>query len=397
MSHFDLGLGARLHDAMEAHVASDRVGGVAWLAARGDEVVAGSAGVRTRGEMEPIRRGSIFRIASVTKPIVAAAALTLVDDGTMGLDDPITRFVPELAERRVLLDPMGPVDGPTTPAERDISVRDLLTLRIGIGMDMSQPWPQPMLEALDRLELGNGPPRPQTPPPPDEWLARFATLPLQHQPGARWMYHVGLDVLGVVVARAAHAPLGVVLRQRLFEPLGMVDTDFWTRDTARLTSCYEYDPSTGRHAVHDPPDGQWSRPPAFPSGGGGLLSTVDDIWRFAEMLLACGRGSGGRQVLSPESVAAMTTDQLGVGPDVSGITPDGDDSIGWGFGVGVQLREAPDSKPVGSYGWDGGLGSSWWNDPSSGTVGVVLTTDAFAGPEAPPVAIDSFWALLHAR
>lgn len=394
MSGFATDLADRLHETMSRHAAKDDVGGVAWLAARDDDVIAGSAGVLTRSTDHRARRDSIFRISSVTKPIVAVAALTLVDECVLRLDDPAHLVVPELRDRRVLVDPLGPIDGPTVPAERPISIRDVLTLQLGIGMDMARPFPQPMLDALARLGLGAGPPAPAGPPPPDEWMARFATLPLQHQPGTRWLYNVGSEVLGVMVARAAGAPLGVVLRERVFEPLGMTDTDFWTPRIDRLGSCHEIDPDTGATSIYDPPDGQWSTPPAFPSGAAGLVSTVDDLHRFARMLLDRGLLPDGRQLLSPATVTAMTTDQLGLAPGTPGISPDGSDAVGWGFGVGVQLRRTGIDHGPGSYGWEGGLGSSWWNDPGSRTIGVVLTTDAFGGPDHPPTAISDFWTLV---
>jgi CubicO group peptidase (beta-lactamase class C family) len=394
MNRLDPGLDAHLDEAMARAVASGAVGGVSWLAARGDDVVAGAAGVLTRDQAEPVVRDSIFRISSMTKPIVAAAAMTLVDDGTLALDEPVTRILPELRDRQVLLDPNGPLDGATRPAERDISLRDLLTLRPGIGMDMSRGFPQPILEGMGRLELGDGPPNPQGPPPRDEWIARLATLPLQHQPGTRWLYHVGIEILGVLVSRAVCAPLGIVLRERIFEPLGMADTGFWTPQVDRLTTCYAMDPSTGERATFDPPRGQWSSPPAFPSGGAGLVSTVDDMHRFGGMLLAGGTTPGGARVLADSTVAAMTSDQLGIAAGAAGITPQGDDSMGWGFGLGIQLRTTERPLSPGSYGWEGGLGSSWWNDPVTQTVGVVLTTDAFAGPDQPVDAIGDFWQIL---
>src|SRR5207248_1607075 len=174
----------------------------------------------------------------------------------------------------------------TVPADRPITVRDVLTFRLGLGMDFSAPWPQPLLDAMAALGLGSGPPEPQTPPPPDEWMRRLSTLPLLYQPGERWLYNTGSDVLGVLVARAAGQPLEVFLQERVFEPLGMVDTGFATSQTDRLGSCYGKDPATGEPAAFDPPDGQWSKPPAFPSGAGGLVSTVDDFHAFGRMLLS---------------------------------------------------------------------------------------------------------------
>jgi CubicO group peptidase (beta-lactamase class C family) len=330
----------------------------------------------------------------MTKPMLAVAALTLVEDCVVRLDDPIEEWLPELRDRQVLVDPLGSFDGPTVPAERRITVRDLLTFEMGSGMDFTQPFPQPVMEALDRLDLGAGPPNPQGPPPPDEWIARFATLPLQRQPGERWLYNVAYDVLSVLVARAAGAPLAVVMRDRLFDPLGMADTGFWAPRVGRLTSCYTTDPETGALDLFDPPDGQWSTPPAFPSGAAGLVSTVGDIAAFGQMLLHGGRLPDGGRLLSRPTVEAMTIDQLGVAGGRRGITPDGSDEMGWGFGVGIQLRRTGPGRGVGSYGWDGGLGSSWANDPASGVVAVILTTDAFGGPDAPPSAIRDFFTMV---
>src|SRR5207302_2031751 len=275
MSGFDPQRLAHLAHAMQHHVEQDQVGGVAWLLAAGDQVEVGVAGQLTRGEPTPVGRDSIFRISSMTKPIVAVAALILVEEYKLRLDDPVDALLPELSDRRVLVDARGPIDGETVPAQRPITLHDVLTFRLGIGMDFAAPWPQPFLDALAELELGAGPPEPQVPPPPDEWMRRLSTLPLLYQPGERWLYNNGADVLGVLIARAAGQPLDVVLRDRVFEPLGMVDTAFSVTDVNRFGTCYGTDPS-GTRFVFDPPDGQWAKPPAFPSGAAGLVSTVDD-------------------------------------------------------------------------------------------------------------------------
>ena len=142
---------------------------------------------------------------------------------------------------------------------------------------------------MGELGLGSGPPEPQVPPAPDEWMRRLSTLPLLYQPGERWLYNTGSDVLGVLIARAAGQPLEEFLRTRVFEPLGMVDTGFSTDIVDRLGSCYTIDPATGERSVFDPPRGQWATPPAFPSGAGGLVSTLDDMHAFGRMLLSGGR------------------------------------------------------------------------------------------------------------
>jgi CubicO group peptidase (beta-lactamase class C family) len=390
MSGFDPGRIGRLPEVMAAHVERDTVGGVAWLAARGAQVEAGVAGRLTRGEPAPVGRDSIFRISSMTKPIVAAAALVLIEECRLRLDDPVDDLLPELAERRVLVDGRGPLDGDTVPAHRPIVVRDLLTFQLGLGMDFEAPWPQPLLEAMGELDLGAGPPEPQVPPDPDEWMRRLSTLPLLYQPGERWLYHTGCDVLGVLVARAAAQPLGDVLRDRVFEPLGMRDTGFSTTAVDRLGSCYTTDPETGERRVYDAPTGQWSAPPAFPSGGAGLVSTLDNVYAFGRMLLAGGRLPDGSPLLSRASVEAMTTDHL---TGTGGPSPDG--AQGWGFGVAVQTRRSGLGPTVGGYGWAGGLGTSWGNDPGEDLVGVVLTTDMFVSPFPPPAVIQDFWTSVY--
>ena len=393
MSGFDTDRIGRLPEVMRTHTDRDDVGGLAWLAARGGEVAAGAAGVLTRGESAPVRRDSLFRISSMTKPVAAVAALTLVEECRLRLDDPVDDLLPELADRRVLVDPRGPLDGETVPAARSITLRDLLTFRLGLGMDFTAPWPQPLLEAMDELGLGAGPPAPQGPPEPDEWMRRLGTLPLLYQPGERWLYHTGADVLGVLVARAAGQPLEAVLRDRVLAPLGMADTGFSTAAVDRLGTCYIRDGETGERSVYDPPGGQWASPPAFPSGGAGLLSTVDDMAAFGATLLAGGRAPDGSRVLSPATVRAMTTDQLDPG-GASGPSPDG--SIGWGFGVGVVLRRPGITHSVSSYGWEGGMGSTWAVDPATGVVGALLTTDAFAAPFPPPAVVSDFWTCVFA-
>ncbi|HEX4902138.1 MAG TPA: serine hydrolase domain-containing protein [Acidimicrobiales bacterium] len=395
MRAFDPDLPKRLDELMARHVEADEAGGLAWLAWCAGDVVAGSAGVLTRGEPAPVERDSLFRIASVTKPLTAVAALLLVEECRLRLEDPVDDLLPELADRRVLVEPRGPVHGETVPAERAITVRDLLTMQCGIGMDLLAPWPQPMFDAMGDLELGPGAPEPGSQPGPDEWMRRLGTLPLTHQPGGRWLYNTASDILGVLIARAAGTPFDVFLQERVLDPLGMADTTFWTADIRRLGTSYSVDASTGERTPYDPPDGLWSTPASFPSGAAGLLSTVDDLAAFGRMLLAGGILPDGSRLLSRASVAATTVDQLGVAAGTHpGITHDG--SVGWGFGVGVQLRRTGLARTVGSYGWDGGLGSSWANDPAEGLVGVVLSTDMFAGSDALPHPLTDFWTTVYA-
>jgi CubicO group peptidase (beta-lactamase class C family) len=343
-----------------ARVSSGEVHGAAWLVDRGGHVTSGIA-----GDAAP---GSVFRISSVTKPVVGALAMALVDDGVLGLDDDVDEWLPELADRRVLRTPASPLDD-TVPAERPITVRDVLEFRTGLGIDFAGEYPGPVLGALAERGLAVGPPAPQQSPPPDEWMRIVGGVPLSAQPGSRWLYNTSAQVLGVLLARAAGQPLPELLAARLLEPLGMLDTGF-SAPADRL----------GTHwlgAVYDEADGQWARPPAFPDAAAGLVSTVADLHAFATML----RGRGAT-VLSPESVTAMTSAHVGA------HDPDGHE--GWGLGLGVFLSDAPDGRHAGTYGWDGGLGSTWWTDPVTDTIAILLTTDAWTAPQPTPVFTD-FW------
>src|SRR5256712_3578325 len=243
-----------------------------------------------------MRRDTFFRIPWMTKPTLALATLMLVEEGSLALDEPADALLPELAHRQVLKRLDGPLDE-TVPAKRPITVRDLLTFRMGFGQMMVPPDAYPILLAASAQQIGMGPPSPSTMPAPDEWMRRLGRLPLMHQPGEQWMYNTGSDVLGVLIARASGQPLETFLRERLFEPLEMRDTSFSVPEASldRLATSYWTDPTSGKLTVYDEPrGGQWSRPPAFPSGAGGLVSTIDDYLAFGQMMLSQGKHGGGR-------------------------------------------------------------------------------------------------------
>ncbi len=384
-----MGLAADVEAVVTRSVGAGEVPGAAWWVTRGGEVARGAAGTHTPGGDDPVRPDTVFRIASTSKPVVAAAALSLVDEGVLALDDPVDALLPELADRRVLTDP-GDAAAGTVPARRPITVRDVLTFRLGLGLDFTVPWPSPTVAALADAGLPVGPPAPQAAPGPDEWLRRLATVPLAHQPGERWLYHTGASVLGVLVARAAGRPLAAVLSERVLDPLGMASTGFGVPEAARARLGPHWTPpaGNGRREFYDPPDGQWARPPAFPDGGDGLVSTVDDLAAFAGMLAAGGRTTAGGRVLDEETVRVMLTEQAG---------PVDDEGGGWGLGIGVRRMDEPGGRSAGSYGWDGGLGSSWWTDPGAGTSAVLLTNQMWSSPEPPGLFRDFRAAVFSAR
>jgi CubicO group peptidase (beta-lactamase class C family) len=263
---------------------------------------------------------------------------------------------------------------------------------------MAPPDAYPILKAANEQQIGMGPPSPATTPAPDEWMRRLGALPLMYQPGERWMYNTGSDVLGVLIARAAGQPFETFLRERLFEPLGMKDTGFSApaAELDRLVIGYRTDPETGALTVYDEAaGGQWSRPPAFPSGAGGLVSTVDDYLAFGQMMLDMGRNGRGR-ILSRPAVEAMTTDQLTPAQKaISGLTPGDFDGRGWGLGVSVITRCDDIAAVPGRFGWDGGLGTSWYSDPREEMVGILMTQLAWSSPSALDICRD-FWTLAYA-
>lgn len=383
----------RLHDVMVGYVERGEVPGLVALIARRGQVHVEALGTLALGGGRPVQRDTIFRIASMTKPITAVAALLLVEACRLRLDESVDRLLPELADRRVLAALDGPLDD-TVPARRPITLRDLLTFRFGLGLVLAPPGTYPIQRAMEALGLSPGAPSPAAPVPPDEWLRRLGTLPLLHQPGEQWLYHTGSDVLGVLVARAASQPLDTFLRERLFEPLGLRDTAFSVPpDTMdRLATSYACQTDTGPLSLNDPAiGGQWSRPPVFPSGGGGLVSTVDDYLAFARLLLNYGR-HGGARLLSRPMAELMTTDQLTPAQRAGAGIILGEHR-GWGFGVAVVSRREGLANP-GSYGWDGGLGTTWATDPREDLIGILLTQRAWTSPVAPPVYQD-FWTLAY--
>jgi CubicO group peptidase (beta-lactamase class C family) len=365
-----------LHVAAQRHVGDEQVPGLVALVARGGQVHVETLGRLAAGG-PPVARDSIFRIASTTKPITAAVTLAVAAEGLIELDEPVGRLLPELAGRKVLRRMDGPLDD-TVPAARAITVRDLLTFTFGFGMVgemFASPKPWPVVAATDELRLATiGPPDPPVPPDPDTWIASLGGLPLLAHPGERWMYNTGAQVLGVLVARAAGQPFSEVLKTRIFDPLGMADTGFWTAETHRLATAYR--PSPDGLVVSDEPDGKWSRPPAFGDGAAGLVSTADDLLGFARMLLR-----GGAPVLSADAVRAMTTDQLTPAQKAhGGFVPGFFHGRSWGFCQAVY-----DS---GAFGWDGGLGTTWLVDPAQDLTVIVLTQRMFESPDPPKVHRD---------
>jgi CubicO group peptidase (beta-lactamase class C family) len=382
---------ARMREVMAGYVERGEVPGLVLAVSRRGEAVIEPIGA-TDLDGTPIHSDTIFRISSMTKPITAAAVMICVEECKLRLDDPVDRLLPELADRVVLRNLDSPLDD-TVPASRPITVRDLLTFAWGFGMVIAPPGTYPIQRATDELQLGQGAPDPTVSPAPDEWIRRLGTLPLIHQPGAGWMYNTGSDVLGVLIARASGQPFEQFLRERIFEPLKMADTGFSVpaASLSRLAPGYH---DNGVDVYDAVADSKWRQPPAFPSGAGGLVSTMRDYLTFGEMMLRQGKYDDGR-LLSRASIEMMTTDQLTLeqkqesGPFAPYFT-----SHGWGFGMSVATKRDDFGEPAGRYGWNGGLGSIWYADPSEG-LDMILMTGCAKFVFTPPNIYRDFWTLAY--
>jgi CubicO group peptidase (beta-lactamase class C family) len=368
---------ARIDDLLREHAARRAVAGAVGLIAHGDTVHVATAGVQDLASAAPMRRDTIFRIASMIKPVTAAAIMMLIEEGGITLDDPVGRWLPELAGARVLRALDAPLDD-TVPAARAITLRDLLTYTFGLGAVMGKPDTCPIQDAMRERGVAPGPE--QVAVPPDEYMRRIGSLPLIHQPGERWMYHTGADILAVLIARVARKPLADVLRERIFAPLGMRDSAFHVPPPAldRLATCYMRD-DAGALQVWDPArGGQYAQPPVFPSM---LVSTADDFLAFARMLLRRGRHADAT-ILTQSSVALMMTDQLTAEQKAaSPFFPGFWDTNGWGFGGAVITRRDPTGANPGSYGWSGGFGTSFIVDPAADLVAILLVQRLMGGPD----------------
>jgi CubicO group peptidase (beta-lactamase class C family) len=377
----------RMHDVMAGHVETGDLPGMVTLVSRRGEVHVDAIG-RIAIDGAPMQRDTIFRISSMTKPVTAVAAMILVEQCKLRLDEPVDRWLPELADRKVLRAIDAPVDD-TVPANRAITLRDLLTFRLGYGMIMVFPDRHPVQRAIAEAGFAPGPVFPSF--PPDELMKRYGGLPLIYQPGERWLYNSGTEILGVLIARAAGTTLGEFFHDHIFAPLGMKDTAFSVPQARlnRFATAYARDHAMQELKVFDDPiAGKFSSPPVFENGSAGLVSTADDFNAFAQMMLNGGRAGGGR-ILSRPSVELMTTDQI-TPEQKSGSELFFGDNRGWGFGMSVFTRRDDLCTTPGRFGWDGGYGTSWYSDPREQLTGILLTQRMMDSPQPPRVFTD-FW------
>ncbi|MFF4300100.1 serine hydrolase domain-containing protein [Streptomyces sp. NPDC001601] len=373
-----------LHATLRRHVEAGAVPGAVGLVARGDDVEVVAVGHTDVEGSAPMARDSVFRIASVTKPITAAALLMLVDEGRIGLGDPVADWLPELAKPMVVRTPTSPVDD-VVPAVRQITVEDLLSFRAGWGLP--DDFTLPAAQALFRVQDHGIPFREW--PDPDTWLGLLAQVPMLHQPGEAWLYGTASALQGILVARVSGRTLPDFLSERIFEPLGMRDTAFEVPASKRHRFTAAYAPAAdGTLRLTDTPDGAYSSLPRFPSGGGGLVSTADDWLAFARLLLNAGAAPDGRRLLTATSVSRMTTNHLTAAQrERAALFLEGQ---GWGYGGSVDVAPAEPWSVPGRYGWVGGTGTTAHLVPATGTVTVLLTQTAMTGPTTTSFMRD-FW------
>lgn len=342
-------------------VAEGHAPGLVGLIDGADGCAVVTAGVMEPGTSRPVPHDAIVRVASLTKPIIAALVMTLIDESALRFDDPVERWLPELADRRVLRSPEADLDD-VVSADRPILVEDLLTFRCGYGIpsDFSLPW------VTELLEVSGGRPAPRLQKDADRWMADLGRLPLLSQPGERWLYNTGSDLQGVLISRVLGQPLGEILAERLLEPLSMADTGFHVPEgsTDRCMSVVEV--TDDGYSVTESGAGQWIRPALFESGGSGLVSTVFDWAAFAAMLLAGGCAADGRRLLSERAVTRMTSDHTGAAERAAAATFL--DGQGWGYGGSVDIAAIDAWNVPGRYGWMGGTGTAGYIVP--GTSGV---------------------------
>ena len=344
-----------LQDLLDRHVADGTIPGAVALLSDGATVQIAAAG-RAALDGQAMRADAIMRIQSMTKPVTTVAALRLVEAGRMGLDDSVEPWLPELADRVVLTRPDAALDD-TEPAQGPITVRHLLTNGSGYGMAIAESPLQAAMRAND-TEAGAEPPSMGA----DAWLARLGELPLAFQPGSGWRYHHSFGILGILISRLTGRGLGDHLAEDLFEPLGMADTGLYVPTTQldRLPAAYRHDPD-GLTETEPAGGGFYAGPAPFDTSHGELVSTVQDYHRFARALadggkVPSGDSPAGRQLISAEHLALMTSDQVASERKTpESFFPGFWDSMGWGFGLGVQLH----GPFAGRFGWSGGQGTDF--------------------------------------
>ncbi len=362
----------RIGAAIQGYVDRQEIAGASMLIARGGQIAYCQAvGWADLASQRPMQPDTLARIYSMSKPITAAAILMLYEEGRFQLDDPVARFIPGYANLQVCIG--GTPEAPQlAPLERPVTFRHLLTHTSG------HVYSSPDGSTVERINWAADRKAEETIPEETlaEWMSRYPDIPLAHQPGAAWTYGYSIDVLGYLVEVISGQPFDVFLRERLFGPLGMEDTGFYVppEKVERFATNYRLADDGRLEVVDDPATGEYSRPKRFLSGGGGLVSTALDYWRFAQML--CNGGElGGVRLLSRKTIELMAANHLPAAliPFIPSTWPL---NVGYGMGLGVRVTmdvaETGLPGSVGSFTWQGAASTDFWVDPQEKLVGIIL-------------------------
>ena len=354
----------QLGQVLRQEIAKGKIPGAVALVARKGRIAYHEAfGARDPATRAPMTRDAIFRIYSMTKPVTSVAIMMLQEEGRLVLNDPVSKFLPQLTKLQVAVEKKDASGQPTlelVPAQREITIHDLLRHTSGFtyggrttNLTVKEAYAR---EGVDARDLTNA-----------ELVDRLAKVPLAHQPGTAWEYSRSVDVLGRVVEVISGKSLGGFFADRIFRPLGMKDSGFSVPQAqqGRLAQAFPIDPATGdKIALIDV-----TTPPRYESGGGGAVSTTDDYVRFAQALLNGGRLDRAR-LLGRTTVAFMASDRLG--PISATIR-----RPGYTFGLGFQVRKDVgldgQSGSIGEYGWAGAGGTYFWVDPKEQVVAILMT------------------------
>lgn len=360
-----------LSRCLEEGVRQKEFAGASFLLVKdNEELIYLEKGAADREKGIPLKRNAIFRLYSLTKPVTAAAVLTLAEDGLLDLQDPVSRYFPSFANARVEQEP-----GRLVPAQREVTILDLLNMTSGLGYgdSVSEAGRSVTLLLTDlvaRLDSDH-------PMTTEEFAARAGECPLSFEPGTSWQYGISADILGAVVEKTAGKPYDVFLRERILDPLEMKDTAFvlTKEQQERLVTAYRRrsaDLLPFRNDILGIRNN--GSPNAFMSGGAGLFSSIDDVYRFTQMLMRGGRGLNGCRVLRLGTVQYMTRHKLTAGPQKAFLQRMGLD--GFTYSNLLRIMERPEEARTagreGEYGWDGWMGTYWCNSPADGITLILM-------------------------
>jgi CubicO group peptidase (beta-lactamase class C family) len=358
---------ARIRPVVEKYVNEGKFAGVLTLAARRGEVAHFECvGMMDKEASKPMQENTLFRIYSMTKPITSLALLMLYEEGHVRLNDPISRFIPAFKDLKIYVRPLS-IGMELAGLQREITVRDLLTHTSGLTYSFFEDTPVDALYRKVEILRSNRSLK--------EFVEELVKLPLVHQPGTVWRYSVATDVVGYLVELISGMPLDKFFEERIFQPLGMIDTGFMvpSEKVSRLSTVYEFRPEGRLEPIDTPANSEFTMPRRFLGGGGGLVSTIADYLRFAQMMLNGGELNGARLV-SRMTIELMTINHLPAHLLPFGVTaPNNGAGFGLGVSVLMDLGQYGGLGSVGAYSWGGAATTTFWVDPKENLIGILMT------------------------